>query len=54
MKLSDKFHSFYDACRVIDFEHKELTGARLQLVRATQIVLAETLSLMGISAPEKM
>ncbi len=54
IKLADKFHSFYDACRVIDGENKELTAARLQLVRATQVVLAETLTLMGISAPEKM
>lgn len=54
MKLADKFHSFYDACRVIDAENKEMTEARLQLVLATKVVLAETLSLMGISAPEKM
>ncbi len=54
MKLSDKFHSFYDVCRVIDTEAKEMTAARLQLVLAVQKVLAETLSLMGISAPEKM
>lgn len=54
MRLADKFHSFYDACRVIDEEQKELTLARLELVRATRVVLAETLVLMGISAPEKM
>ncbi|MFZ3031913.1 MAG: arginine--tRNA ligase [Candidatus Moraniibacteriota bacterium] len=54
MKLADKFHSFYDACRVIDAENKEMTEARLQLVLATKVVLAETLALMGISAPEKM
>lgn len=54
MKIADKFHSFYDACRVIDAENKEMTKARLQLVQATKIVLAETLFLMGISAPEKM
>ena len=54
MRLADKFHSFYDACRVIDTEDKGMTEARLQLVRATKAVLAETLSLMGISAPEKM
>ena len=54
MKLADKFHSFYDTCRVIYAEEKELTAARLQLVQATKIVLAETLALMGISAPEQM
>jgi arginyl-tRNA synthetase len=54
MKLADKFHSFYDACRVIDAEHAEMTAARLRLVLSTKSVLAETLRLMGISAPEKM
>jgi arginyl-tRNA synthetase len=54
MRLADKFHSFYDVCRVIDVEQSELTKARLQLVRATRAVLAETLTLMGISAPERM
>lgn len=54
MKLADKFHSFYDACRVIDAEKNDLTQARLELVRATKVVLDETLALMGISAPEKM
>jgi len=33
---------------------RELTAARLELVKVVQIVLAETLRLMGISAPEKM
>ncbi|MFA6285417.1 MAG: arginine--tRNA ligase [Parcubacteria group bacterium] len=52
--LADKFHSFYSECRVIDEENLELTAARLELVKAVQIVLAEVLRLMGISAPEKM
>lgn len=54
MKLADTFHSFYDACRVIESDAPELTQARLRLVRATKVVLSETLTLMGISAPEKM
>ncbi|MDI6778486.1 MAG: arginine--tRNA ligase [Patescibacteria group bacterium] len=54
MGLADKFHSFYDECRVIDESNLELTAARLELVKAMRIVLAETLGLMGISAPEKM
>ncbi|PIX90885.1 MAG: arginine--tRNA ligase, partial [Candidatus Moranbacteria bacterium CG_4_10_14_3_um_filter_44_15] len=52
--LADKFHSFYDECRVIDEENLELTAARLELVKAVKIVLAETLRLMRISAPDKM
>jgi len=54
IRLADKFHSFYDACRVIDEENEELTKARLSLVQATKIVLAETLRLIGVDAPEKM
>jgi arginyl-tRNA synthetase len=54
IKLADKFHSFYDACRVIDEENPELSQARLNLVNAVRIVLAETLRLMGVNAPEKM
>jgi len=54
MGLADKFHSFYDECRVIDENNLELTAQRLELVKAVQIVLAEALRLMGISAPEKM
>jgi arginyl-tRNA synthetase len=54
IRLADKLHSFYDACRVLDAENKLLSEARLELIRAVKIVLAETLHLMGISAPEKM
>lgn len=54
VKLADKFHSFYDACRVIDENDLELTEARLSLIDAVRIVLAETLSLIGVDAPEKM
>ena len=54
IKLADKFHSFYDSCRVIDEENPELTEARLSLVQATKTVLAEVLRLIGVEAPEKM
>lgn len=54
IKLADKFHSFYDACRVIDEENVELTKARILLVLSVKIVLGETLRLIGVSAPEKM
>jgi len=52
--LADKFHSFYSECRVIDENNLELTARRLELVKAVKIVLAETLRLMGIHAPDKM
>lgn len=54
IELADTFHSFYDACRVIDEENIELTKARIMLVLAVKVVLGETLSLIGVSAPEKM
>jgi arginyl-tRNA synthetase len=53
-ELADIFHSFYNACRVIDEEYSERTASRLALVRATKITLADTLNLCGVSAPEKM
>ena len=53
MDLATAFHKFYKDCKVIS-EDKNLTQARLSLVLATKIVLKNTLSLMGISAPEKM
>ncbi|PIV38605.1 MAG: hypothetical protein COS30_01140, partial [Candidatus Portnoybacteria bacterium CG02_land_8_20_14_3_00_45_8] len=37
-----------------DEQDKDKTQARLGLCLATKIVLANTLKLMGISAPEKM
>jgi arginyl-tRNA synthetase len=54
IRLADKFHSFYNECKVIDEENPELTEARLQLVKAVKIVLAETLHLIGVDAPERM
>ena len=51
--LATAFHQFYRDCQVIS-EDKNLTAARLALVQAAKIVLQNTLSLMGISAPEKM
>lgn len=52
-ELADSFHKFYENCKVIS-EDKDLTAARSNLVRAAQIGLANTLSLLGVSAPEKM
>ena len=51
--LAAVFHKFYTECRVMS-EEKALTGARLVLVDSTRTVLANTLSLLGISAPERM
>jgi arginyl-tRNA synthetase len=51
--LATNFHSFYKQCRVIT-DDDGLTKARLKLVESSQIVLAKSLNLMGITAPDKM
>ena len=55
-ELARELQRFYEACRVIssDPEDIELMKARLLLVDAARIVLARTLSIMGMSAPERM
>lgn len=52
--LASKFHSFYSACKVNDPSNPELSAQRLGLLQATRIVLADALSLIGVSAPESM
>jgi arginyl-tRNA synthetase len=55
--LAGTYHRFYDSCRVLprgDEEPTEVTGARLILVEATRIVVANGLRLLGVSAPERM
>ncbi|MDH7482562.1 MAG: arginine--tRNA ligase [Armatimonadota bacterium] len=51
--LAAIFHSFYTDCRVVS-DDNALTAARLVLVDATRVVLANVLGLMGVSAPERM
>jgi arginyl-tRNA synthetase len=52
--LASTFHSFYNAEKVLDADNLERTKARLALIQATQITLRNALSLIGVSAPEKM
>jgi len=52
--LATVFHSFYTQCRVVSRDDEILTKARLKLVAAAKLVLAKTLNLMGMTAPEKM
>ncbi|MPZ99793.1 MAG: arginine--tRNA ligase [Dehalococcoidia bacterium] len=52
--LASAFHVFYTQCRVIDAENPDLSRARLLLLEAARVVLARTLGLMGVSAPEQM
>ena len=52
--LATVFHSFYTQCRVVSRDDEVLTKARLKLVAAAKLVLAKTLHLMGMTAPESM
>jgi arginyl-tRNA synthetase len=52
-ELARAFHTFYEQCRVVS-EDSELTRARLKLVAACKLVLANTLRLIGVAAPEQM
>lgn len=54
--LATAFHSFYRDCRVVSLspEDMAITKARLKLVSACKIVLARTLHLLGMTAPEMM
>ena len=55
-EVARELQRFYEACRVIssDPADAEITKARLLLVDATRIVLAGTLNIMGMNAPERM
>jgi arginyl-tRNA synthetase len=54
MELAQHFTQFYGACRVVDLDAPDRSRARLKLTLAAQQVLARTLGLMGVSAPESM
>jgi arginyl-tRNA synthetase len=51
--LAQTLHSFYNAEKVITSD-ENLTKARLALVEAVRITLADALALVGVHAPEKM
>jgi len=51
--LAQIFHNYYHQHRVLS-DDKELSRARLALVKATSIVLRNVLILLGITAPEHM
>ncbi|MCA1840302.1 MAG: arginine--tRNA ligase [Actinomycetota bacterium] len=51
--LASLFSAFYRDCRVMS-DDDELTQARLALTDATRQVLADSLDLIGVSAPEQM
>ena len=53
MDLAAAFHTFYTACRV-KVEDADLMNARLKLIDSARIVIKGVLTMLKISAPEKM
>jgi len=51
IRVADDFHRFYHEHRVLESEQQAF---RLALVRATQLVIARSLDLIGVEAPERM
>jgi arginyl-tRNA synthetase len=51
IRVADDFHRFYHEHRVLDSEQQAF---RLALARATQIVIARSLDLIGVEAPDRM
>ena len=52
-ELADALHSYYNAHKFLG-DDAALQAARLALIEATRVVLQSGLSLLGVSAPEKM
>jgi arginyl-tRNA synthetase len=51
IRVADDFHRFYHDHRVLESDQRAF---RLALCRATQIVIARSLDLVGVSAPDRM
>ena len=51
--LASSFHKFYGNCKVITDDEK-LSQSRLGLINGAKIIISIGLSILGISAPEKM
>ena len=53
-ELASMLHSYYAKERVVDPKNSSLSDARIYLINAVRIVIKNGLSLLKISAPEKM
>jgi Arginyl-tRNA synthetase len=51
IRVADDFHRFYHEHRVLESEQQAF---RLALCRATQLVIARALDLVGVDAPDSM
>ncbi len=52
-ELATSFHKFYTDCRILGTE-KKLAEARIALAKSTQTVIKNGLSILGVSAPDRM
>lgn len=52
-ELAGLFHRFYTVCRIIGSE-KKLAQARVALIVAVKAVIKNGLTVLGVTAPDKM
>ena len=53
LELASEFHVYYNKCRVVD-DDRDMSGARLYLIKCVKIVLSNGLKLLGVTAPDRM
>ena len=53
-EVAAAYHKFYGNHKVINPKNTGLSSARKKLCEATKIILTNGLSILGISAPERM
>ena len=54
LELAQEFTTFYEACRVIGATPEAIESFRIALSSATQVTIALSLRLLGVSAPDSM
>ena len=56
LELSQLLQKFYEECRVLPEtpEDEEISKSRLELIKASKLILSEALSIMGMESPNKM
>ena len=52
-QLASYFHKFYSQCKVIN-DNKDLTYARIRLIKSVKIILNNGFNILGIHSPERM
>lgn len=53
-ELASVLHSFYNAEKVLNADDLELTKARIALMKAVRVTIANALVILGVTAPVKM